>query len=134
MTYAVAAPISAFGSLRMAYGEIHTRLAKALQSLGVDTVLAGRPAVRPSGRRVSCFAQPEGGEILVNGRKLVGSAQVRRGEALLQHGSILLDKGSQSAWFGGATTLAEVLGRPVTFVEVSEAVVASWEIASVAAR
>ena len=127
VTYAVAAPIAMFGSLRGAYREIHARLARALRSLGIDAMLAAAPAVRPSGRPAACFAMPAGGEILVQGRKLVGSAQVRRGEAFLQHGSILLD-GSQEivATESQETTLSAVLNRPVSFEEVADAVVASW--------
>jgi len=70
---------------------------------------------------------PVGGEILVGGRKLVGSAQVRRGDAFLQHGSILL-AGSQEkvSAGGGETTLGAVLGRAVTVEEVTAAIVANW--------
>lgn len=135
LTYAVAAPISAFGSLRSAYRAIHSRLAAALQAMGVDAVLApDRPAVGPFGRPASCFASSVGGEIVVNHRKLAGSAQVRRGGAFLQHGSILLD-GSQEivnavsrqpSAAGGETTLAAILGRPVTFEELSAAIIATW--------
>lgn len=137
VTYAVVAPIDAFGSLRKAYCEIHTRLARALRSLGADAELA--PARRPGGppaRPASCFASPVGGEILVHGQKLVGSAQVRRHDAFLQHGSILL-AGTQRhiGASGGETTLTEVLGRPVTFDEVVQAIIATWpEIASLATR
>jgi lipoyl(octanoyl) transferase len=127
VTYAAAASLAAFGSLRQAYREIHTRLARALRALGVDAVLAARRPVGPSARPTSCFAVAVGGEILVNGRKLVGSAQVRRGDAFLQHGSILLD-GSQDLVSPGnsATTLRAVLGRPVGFEEVTNAVIATW--------
>src|SRR5437667_304033 len=86
----------------------------------------------PAARR---YDPPAGGEIVVGGRKLVGSAQLRQRTALLQHGSILLE-GSQeiigaisrppSAFSGGGTTLAAVLGRPVSFEEVAEAVVRAW--------
>ncbi|HYU08295.1 MAG TPA: hypothetical protein VEK77_02810 [Gemmatimonadales bacterium] len=126
VTYAVAAPIALFGSLRGAYREIHGRLAIALRTLGVEAVLANAPAVRPSGRPAACFASSVGGEILVRGRKLVGSAQVRRGDAFLQHGSILLD-GTQPSSCNGETTLAAVLNRPVRFDEVAAAIVAAWE-------
>lgn len=135
LTYAVAAPIALLGSLRGAYHEIHHRLAAALGMLGVPAVLApARPPVRPSAGPASCFAAAMGGEILVHGRKLVGSAQVRRGTALLQHGSVLLD-GSQDMVaavsrrpaVSGEITLAAVLGRPVRFEEVAAAVVAAWE-------
>lgn len=132
VTYAVAAPIDAFCSLRQAYLAIHERLATALRSLAADVTLAPArlPALPPS-RPPACFATPVGGEILAGGRKLVGSAQVRKRAALLQHGSILL-AGSQdmiqtvSTQFSGvsqATTLSEVLGRPVAFEEVASAVV-----------
>ena len=125
VTYAVAAPIALFGSLRSAYCEIHTRLARALRSLGVDAVLAAaHPPIRPSAHPASCFSAPVGGEILVIGRKLVGSAQVRRGDAFLQHGSILL-KGAQPG-AGGETTLAAILGRSVTFDEVVQAILSTW--------
>lgn len=126
VTYAVAAPIALFGSLRSAYREIHTRIIVALRSLGVDAMLANdRPAVRPSDRPASCFAMSVGGEILVKGRKLAGSAQVRRGDAFLQHGSILL-AGAQPQSSSGETTLAAVLGRPVSFGEVADAIINTW--------
>jgi len=126
LTYAVGAPIALFGSLRKAYCEIHSRLATALRSLGVDAVIAtDRPTVRPSGRPAACFAAAVGGEILHRGRKLVGSAQVRRGDAFLQHGSILLDATPPSS-FNGGTTLAAVLGRAVSFGEVADAIINTW--------
>jgi lipoate-protein ligase A len=128
VTYAIIAPIERFGSLRNAYCQIHGRLARALRGLGVDALLAPpRPPARPTAHP-SCFAAPVGGEILVNGKKLVGSAQVRRGNAFLQHGSILLD-GSQEPVTGGsgATTLRALLGRAVTFEEVTALIIEKWE-------
>ena len=126
VTYAVVAPIVLFGSLRIAYGEIHTRLARALRALSVEAVLApAHPPIRPSAHPASCFSSSVGGEILVDGRKLVGSAQVRRGDAFLQHGSILLD-GTQPSSQNGETTLKAVLKRPVSFDEVAAAIIRIW--------
>jgi lipoyl(octanoyl) transferase len=90
LTYAVAAPWQVFGSLRAAYLEIHSLIGEALGSVGVATSLAPRvqTASLDSG---GCFSQAVGGEVLANGRKMVGSAQLRRGNAILQHGSIVLD-------------------------------------------
>lgn len=140
VTYAVAAPITRFGSLRDAYCEIHKRLVQALRSMGVEGTLAPSRPTGASGSdgATSCFASPVGGEILVGHRKVVGSAQVRRADAFLQHGSILLD--GQQPGHGLETTLAAVLGRPVSFEEVALAIVATWpdsfvrsDIASLAA-
>ena len=135
VTYAVAAPIAAFGRLRDAYRAIHERLAAALRSLGADAKLAqDGPTVRRSDRPTSCFASSVGGEVLVAGRKVIGSAQVRRGSVFLQHGSILLDgsqdivnavSGQPSA-VSGETTLRQALGRSVGFEEVCAAILATW--------
>ena len=38
-----------------------------------------------------CFSAPSRNELLVGGRKICGSAQVRRREGFLQHGLLLLD-------------------------------------------
>jgi lipoate-protein ligase A len=135
VTYAVAAPIAIFGRLKDAYCAIHERLAAALRALGADVTLA-EPPPHPMGRLAErpadCFATTAGGEILVRGRKLVGSAQVRRREAFLQHGSILLD-GPETE---NATALRHTLGRVVSFEEVTEAIVAAWpaHLAPLAAR
>jgi len=136
VTYAVVAPVAAFGTPRRAYRAIQEWLAAALRSLGAEATLAPE-GPRPTGpvRRGACFAGPVGGEVLVDGRKLVGSAQARRGKALLQHGSVLL-AGSQAlarlvAWEQGApsseTTLAAACGQSVSFAETVAALVSAWD-------
>ncbi len=90
LTYSVAAPETAMGSLRDAYHRIHDTIARALQGLGVAARLA------PARRAVpvdagACFAIAAGGEVVVAAGKVVGSAQMQSGGALLQHGSVLLD-------------------------------------------
>lgn len=133
LTYAVAAPAAAFGDLRRAYLTIHQMLRDAVIAMGVPASLA------PAGHGVApldsgaCFASPAGGEVLVRGAKLVGSAQVRRGDGLLQHGSLLL-AGDQELVTGlgmspsasaRCTTLSAALGRPVTAAEAASAVLAA---------
>jgi lipoate-protein ligase A len=133
VTYAVAVPIAAFGGLRLAYEAIQGWLAAALRTLGAEATLAP-PGSLPGARRGACFAAPVGGEVLVDGRKLVGSAQAHRGRALLQHGSVLLAGSQELARLvsrdqgapGGDTTLAAVCGRPVSFAEAAAALVAAW--------
>ncbi len=139
VTYAVAAPNSTFGSLQETYNIVHATLAFALRTLGIPAQLAGRRSSRTGSlNNGACFAAPAGGEIMVAGRKLVGSAQVREGESFLQHGSILLEDGQDvvsRVIRGGhmtpaATSISTQLGRPVVFDEVAAAiraeVVRSW--------
>jgi len=129
VTYAVAGPAGLFGSLPETYRAIHDVIARGLGGLGVPAALAAAaPPQSPDAG--ACFASPAGGEVVVRGRKLVGSAQVREGNAFLQHGAILLvdrqdvvaqvTRGAAPA--SQATSLGEVLGRDVTFAEVSDAV------------
>jgi lipoyl(octanoyl) transferase len=90
LTYAVAAPSSAAPSLRGGYDAINTVLLAALRSLGVDATVAA-PLVRTAAPGLApCFQSPSAGELVVEGAKLVGSAQHRDASAFLQHGSILL--------------------------------------------
>ena len=91
LTYAVAAPTGVFGSLQTAYLHIHDTVRAALASLGVQAALAEPPARQAGLGSGACFSQPVGGEVMVSGRKVVGSAQIRQRGAFLQHGSILLD-------------------------------------------
>src|SRR5690606_40389465 len=79
-----------FASPRSAYAAINETLSDALRLVGVETDSSpgGGPAAAPS--LVPCFVDPAPGELLVEGRKIVGSAQVRIGGVILQHGSIML--------------------------------------------
>jgi lipoate-protein ligase A len=72
--------------------------------------------------------------LVVEGRKLVGSAQRRDARALLQHGSILLAddqgqiarlRGDASTAAPAAATLVTALGREVSYAEVRDALVSA---------
>src|SRR4051812_29079295 len=91
VTYSVTAPASPAETVGIWYDRIGGLLLHALRSLGVpvSTAVAVERAAVPS--LSPCFAEPAAGELVVEGRKLVASAQWRDGGALLQHGSILLD-------------------------------------------
>jgi len=136
VTYAVAAPALGFGSLRAAYLEIHRMLGDALARLGARVSLAP-PAPASALDAGACFARPAGGELMAEGRKVVGSAQYRQGAALLQHGSILLEddqrmvsrltrgaieQGAGGAEEASAPGLTGLLGRSLVWHEVAEAI------------
>ncbi len=87
-------------------------LCHGLQSLGTNVKWV------PKGRSVAgkhselCFATVARGEILWQGKKVVGSAQRVMDNAILQHGSILLDFGHEQIadlWKDTANTYRDVL-------------------------
>ena len=83
-----------------------------------------------------CFSVPSQYEVQVEGKKIVGSAQVRKREIVLQHGSLLieLEKDKLFSVFNfpsvqirerlktkfNATSLEEILKRKINFSELSE--------------
>ncbi len=96
VTYAVIAPNDEHlaGNVLKSYGDISLALAEGLKLLGIEvefeqkelTSFSQREAVNP------CFNSSSKYELAVQGKKVVGSAQVRRNNVLLQHGSIILDE------------------------------------------
>ncbi len=131
LTYSVATPCSAFGTPAASYHAIHEMLAGAVRTLGAPARIAPAPARVAALDAGACFASPAGGEVMVGDRKVVGSAQLRQGSALLQHGSLLLG-GSQAvvtALTRGqpppdqSAALDALLNRPVTFAETADAIV-----------
>jgi lipoate-protein ligase A len=128
VTYAVAAPAAAFGSLRTSYREIHGMLADALTSLGAAVLLAAdRPADGVGAG--ACFASAAGGEVMaVGGGKVIGSAQVRGDGAFLQHGSVLLAADQEVV---AGVTLGEATAPSATGLEVLVGSTrARWDIVS----
>jgi lipoate-protein ligase A len=130
MTYSVTAPLANGASLRESYARINRLLVGGLGRLGVGVEVAAPldRALPPSAS--PCFDGPAAGELVVDGRKLVGSAQWRDEGALLQHGSILVeDDQSLVAAVAGdgvppptpAATLRAALGRVPSPAEVAEA-------------
>ena len=74
------------------YKIISKCLARGLADLGIETVLAetGR-TLHDADFKACCFSMPSRNELLVSGRKICGSAQIRASGGFLQHGSILMD-------------------------------------------
>lgn len=111
LTYSIVArendPVVSGGVIE-SYRKLSLGLVEGLRLLGADVSLAppnrsmrrslmearreGRPGEEAEGSHGAvCFDAASDYELTASGMKLVGSAQARRGGALLQHGSILLD-------------------------------------------
>jgi lipoate-protein ligase A len=94
LTYSVTLPASLLGhdgGVLPSYYRLSLALRDGLVRLGVPVTLAPESASGPADHGPVCFDRPSAHEILLHGRKLVGSAQMRRGGGILQHGSILIE-------------------------------------------
>lgn len=74
-----------------AYRFISGALLDAFARLGVEAQLSSEKSQGAGLAPGSCFDSPSAYELHVRGKKVVGSAQMRREGVLLQHGSILLE-------------------------------------------
>lgn len=97
LTYSVVCPANhptLGGNITDVYRAISTCLVAGLHHLGIDARLEpGRsPVPSPRGKDLTspCFSSTSQYEITLDGRKLVGSAQRRMGDVVLQHGSLLI--------------------------------------------
>jgi lipoate-protein ligase A len=95
LTYSLCAPLHGFwGRLSVAesFCLIGEGIAAGLRRLGVAAIpgKVGGARLGPQGGATPCFQIPAMPAILVDGKKLVGSAQRRWEGVLLQHGSLLL--------------------------------------------
>jgi lipoate-protein ligase A len=93
-TYAVVARLreGAFpGGVLDTYRRVAAALCAAMRELGLEAVAHGADEASPrTPTGGACFGARSAHEIAVSGRKLVGSAQLRRHGAFLQHGSVLM--------------------------------------------
>jgi len=93
LTYSVSAPIDdplLAGNLLESYRKISRALLAALANLKVDAVGEKVYANGVSSGTINpiCFETPSNYEITADGKKLIGSAQARKYDGLLQHGAL----------------------------------------------
>jgi lipoate-protein ligase A len=94
LTYSCTFPVSLSGmgrSIAESYDVIGRCLRAGLLHAGIATEMHDAPPEGLSAARnlrLPCFGSPSRNEIMVQGRKLIGSAQKRTSKAVLQHGSI----------------------------------------------
>lgn len=128
------------GGVLESYRRLSHSLARALRSLGLPVRALPAPAEGGLRENPVCFEVPSAFELEVDGRKVCGSAQLRRRMAVLQHGSIPLagDLGriTEALAFQGnrdrgqarmrllqrAGTVSGLLGRRVGWDEMARAI------------
>jgi len=152
LTYSVVMPAGGRNTM-VVYDHISRALVHGLKEFGVDAKLEKRqvyfPAEYVKASSAACFTSTARFEILVAGKKLVGSAQRRYSkkngeEVVLQHGSILLDSRHkriaeflrvseterillQKELEDRTTDLSSLLGRHLSFDEIADAVRTGFE-------
>lgn len=138
------------GSILETYKKISGGIIRGLSYLGIKAELVPlreklkstssgnetKSKISHSDIKSICFSVPSQYEVQVKGKKIVGSAQVRKREIVLQHGSLLieLEKDKLFSVFNfpsakireklktgfKATSLEEILKKKINFSELSE--------------
>lgn len=117
LTYALAVPAGpAWRSTEPWLHRMHRLIARALGDMGVST--ASGPTATP--HSALCFLQHTPGDLLCAGHKMVGSAQRKYRQTLLQHGGILL---AQSAYTPRLPGIEELTGRSLQPAELRRRIV-----------
>jgi len=110
LTYSVTGPQDEprlAGGILESYRRLSEALLAALQLLGLPAEALPQPQKPGSNgqpKEPVCFEVPSNYEITVYGKKLVGSAQARKKDGVLQHGTLPL--------YGDLTRITEVLAFP----------------------
>ncbi len=149
LTYAVIAPETeprVTGGVLQSYLRLSEALLEALRLIGLRPEAnqkdSGSNADKPN---PVCFEVPSNYEITVNGRKLIGSAQARRRQGVLQHGAVPLfgdltrvidalqfkdqstAEKARNRLLAHATTVAQELGAKPSFEEAKQAFVKAFQ-------
>lgn len=147
LTYSVIVPESYPGmptTVTEAYRVISEGILMGFRNLGLDAYFAvprseQEKAALKSPRSSVCFDAPSWYELVVEGRKVAGSAQTRQKGVILQHGSILLEldddklfsvfkfsndrvkERMQKNLKNKAVAMNDIAGRKITIPEAKEA-------------
>lgn len=149
LTYSVIAPTNeprVEGSVLESYNRLAQALLLAVK--GLDVPVEMKEQVEQDGilrNNPVCFEVPSTYEITVNGKKLIGSAQARKKEGVLQHGSLPLTgdlaricqalkfenesarENASKRLLERATTVESALGREVSWETAAQAFIQAFE-------
>jgi lipoate-protein ligase A len=135
------------GSVLESYYNLSQALLFALRQLGMPAQASEKPELLPGSdpKGPVCFEVPSNYEITVHGKKLIGSAQARRKDGVLQHGSLPLSGDltriikalaypgeaerttASQRLLRRACTAETILGRPLHWQEAAQAFIAAFE-------
>jgi len=148
LTYSVIAPNDeprVAGTVLESYNRLAQALLLAVKNLELPVEMKEGKAAGNGSTNPVCFEVPSTYEITANGRKLIGSAQARRKEGVLQHGSLPLTgdltricqalvfenesarEEASKRLLDRATTVESALGRVVGWEMAAQAFIRAFE-------
>ena len=148
LTYSVTGPVDEphlAGTVLESYNRVAGALLSAVQELSLPVEMKEGKADGNGAPNPVCFEVPSTYEITVDGKKLIGSAQARRKEGVLQHGSLPLTgdltricqalvfpdesarENAMKRLLERATTVGSVLGQEVAWETAAQAFSRAFE-------
>lgn len=131
LTYALALPAA---HLRQTPGSwlvrMHQVIARALRELGVEVRQEGQCAPAPD--EALCFRRWSCGDLTLAGHKVVGSAQRKQRQCLLQHGAVLLQASPVASELKGIGDLCDTriaTGELEAAIALALGTETAWQIA-----
>lgn len=126
------------GGIVDSYRGLSRAIVYALEQVGLHEIRADHHAEHRGFKGAVCFEVPSDYEITVEGRKLVGSAQMRVKEGVLQHGALpltgditrvgryLVERPAPERIRARALTLHDALGVEVAWEALAQAMIAGF--------
>lgn len=152
LTYAVIIPLSCGLSPREIYSKISNALVRGLmeysstlaEKLELENVQPNFPELLKEPSGVLCFASTAKSEVKFDSKKIIGSAQRKMGNTVLQHGSILcgafhqkladylntdqiLKSLMKEELANKTIELETILNKPIDYTKLSNAVISGFE-------
>jgi lipoate-protein ligase A len=148
LTYSIIAPSNeprVEGSVLESYSRLAQALLLAVKNLEMPVEMKQGKATESTTPNPVCFEVPSTYEITVDGKKLIGSAQARKKEGVLQHGSLPLTgdltricqtlifenetarENASKRLLERAMTVESALGREISWETASQAFIHAFE-------
>jgi lipoate-protein ligase A len=116
------------GSIIESYAKISLAFQKAFESLGVKTAIKRRTLTIEKRRdQKMCFSSISLADLCWGKRKIIGSAQYRNKDVILQQGTIMLKRPEGFAIDSGMATVKMATGKEIKLPELKNLIVEAFE-------
>lgn len=111
LTYALGLPLEIAGQKTSHWqAKIHIAIQRALASMGITSTTMNHPELRNDPTHLLCFHHQTPQDLIIEGKKIVGSAQRKKKKSIIQHGGILL---AQSPFTPSLPGILELTNIPI---------------------